>query len=122
MPGAIVDWICHESTAGVGSTFPAASVARTLTVWGPTERLEYEDGEVHRLHEPLSILHSKLLGSEAANATVALRAVVVPAGPEVIHVSGAVVSGGVVTGGVLTPPGLFGSSGSLPLATSAPSL
>ena len=38
--GAVVSaaWIVHVRVAGVPSTFPAASIARTLKVWLPAAR------------------------------------------------------------------------------------
>ena len=44
--GATVSTV-KEAMAGVGSKTPAASVARTSNVWGPSDRLEMTRGDVH---------------------------------------------------------------------------
>src|SRR5438093_1098564 len=46
--------------AGLGSTLPAASLARTSKVCGPAPRLVYVFGLAHALNPPPSIWHSKL--------------------------------------------------------------
>ncbi len=74
---------------------PAASVARTLKLCEPSPRAAVVLGLVQAPKAAESSLHSKVEpGSVELNANDALVAVVVPVGPEVIVVSGAVVSGG----------------------------
>jgi hypothetical protein len=82
--------------AGVGSTFPAASLARTSKVCAPSASLAVVWGEEHGANEALSTRHSKLdPGSLDENSNVGVLFVVVApaAGPAVIVVSGGVVSG-----------------------------
>jgi hypothetical protein len=43
--------------AGLASTFPAASTARTLKVCEPSVRLVIVNGLVHPLNDPLSTRH-----------------------------------------------------------------
>jgi hypothetical protein len=79
--------------AGVGSALPAASVALTSKVWGPSARSGYSCGEVQLLKTVSSRLHSKVeSSSEEENSKVAVRALIVPVGPESTVVSGAVES------------------------------
>ena len=79
--------------AGVSSTLPAASLARTSNVWTLEAKPEYDFGEVHGAHSPASILHSKVApASVAVKVKVGSGLVVIPDGPESISVSGAVVS------------------------------
>src|SRR6185369_15598365 len=88
--------------AGVGSTLPAASLARTEKVCGLIVSAERDLGELQPAQLPASNLHSKLEpGSVEVKAKAAVTAVVVPLGPLEIAVSGGVVSGGGVssTGG-----------------------
>ena len=78
--------------AGVGSVLPAASRARTWTVWAPAGRFEYVLGETHGPKAPPSSRHSMVEpGSDEAAMTVAALFTSVPAGP-LADVSGAVVS------------------------------
>ncbi len=85
----------HVRLAGVGSVFPAASVARTSKVWEPPESPVYDLGEVHALHAPPSRRHWNVEpASLDVNEKLADGEVTVPDGPEVIVVSGGVVSAG----------------------------
>jgi hypothetical protein len=76
--------------AGVGSTLPAASRARTAKVCGPSGTLGAY-GEVQALNAPPSIAHSNVPGSLDVN---------VKGGPP----SSSVVSGGVVSAAVTGVP------------------
>ncbi|XSF08636.1 hypothetical protein VZP55_30365 [Myxococcus faecalis] len=90
--GATVSTV-HVRVAGVPSTLPALSRARTASVWLPWDRLLNVAGEVHAANVPPSRLHSKSAGvSVEVKANVALFEFVVPVGPEVMLVSGATVS------------------------------
>jgi hypothetical protein len=81
--------------AGEASVLPAASVAFTAKVWEPTARLLYVLGEAQLPQDPESSEHWKLEPlSLEVNAKPALVEVVVPEGPELIVVTGAVVSVG----------------------------
>ncbi len=84
----------HVREAGVGSTLPAMSSARTNKVCSPNARLDSVKGEVHLVNElVLSSEHEKSAeGSVEENVKVALVSVVVPFGPEVIDVSDGAVS------------------------------
>jgi hypothetical protein len=82
----------HVRLAGVGSTFPAASRARTWNVCAPPVTV-YVFGVVHEANVPLSSEHSNVAdASSAENVKVAVVEEVVPVGPESIVVSGAPVS------------------------------
>ena len=62
--GALVSTV-SEREAGEGSALPAASVARTATVWLPSASAPNVVGEVQPLNAPLSTAHSKdVPGSE----------------------------------------------------------
>ena len=78
--------------AGVGSTFPAASIARTLIVCDALDRLPYVAGEVQGVQAPQSSEHWNVALSVAVNQNVA------DFGAGLDHcvndVSGGVVSGG----------------------------
>ena len=79
--------------AGVGSVFPAASVARTLNAWVPGARSETVCGEAHAAYAPPSNRHWNVPPvSVETKANVAWVPATVPLGPEVIVVSGAAVS------------------------------
>ena len=81
--------------AGVGSTLPAASTARTEKALAPPSRFGKLAGLVHdcQLDQP-SNLHSKVeFASEEEKPKVTREGVTAPEGPEVIVVSGGVVSG-----------------------------
>ena len=89
--GAVVT--VNARVAGVTSVLPAASVARTDTEWGPSLRAVVVHGVVQSTHAPASTRHSKADASSLElNANVGVRLLVVPVGPELIVVSGAVVS------------------------------
>jgi hypothetical protein len=79
--------------AGVWSWLPAASSARKVAVWGPSVRAVKVFGEVQSTKEPESIRHWILAVSPAglpANVNAAWFVLMVPVGPELIVVSGAV--------------------------------
>jgi hypothetical protein len=79
--------------AGVGSVFPAGSVARTSKACEPSARLEYELGLVQEANAPASSLHSKVLpASVDVKEKLALVWLVGFAGVEVIDVFGGPVS------------------------------
>jgi hypothetical protein len=79
--------------AGVASTFPAESFARTANVCDPSPSPEYAFGEVHEPHAPASSLHSNdAPASVALKVNDAAAEVTVPVGPPVIEVPGAVTS------------------------------
>jgi hypothetical protein len=98
VPGGVLSAsgsIVHDSLAGLGSVFPAASVARTLNVCDPALRPLYSLGLVHDSQEPESRLHSNTeLGSLEPNAKEAVVELVEPLGPEVIAAPGGVLSPG----------------------------
>src|SRR5918996_1762554 len=77
--------------AGVGSTCPSASVARTATLCQPTARPVYVTlPELHGVHAPPSSAHSKVAPARfEEKVIVALVLSVGSAGPELIVVSGA---------------------------------
>jgi len=88
--GAVVSTV-QVRVAGVGSTFPAISAARTSKVWLPSESALYAFGLEHGENGAPSSLHSKLdPGSLEVNVNAAAVALVGSAGPEPIVVSGAV--------------------------------
>jgi len=87
----------HVNDAGVPSTLPTASMARTWNVCEPCDRLEYDCGLVHATNPPPSSWHSNdatpvpvtsLPVNENAAEVLATGFV----GLEVMLVSGAVVS------------------------------
>jgi hypothetical protein len=82
-----------DRVAGVGSVFPAPSVARTATVWLPSARFEYDLGLEQDENAPPSSWHWKVERSEAVKEKLTDAEVTVPAGPSVIVVSGGVRSG-----------------------------
>jgi hypothetical protein len=79
--------------AGVGSTFPATSIARTWKLCAPSVSGAVVWGEVHAAKAPASTRHPKLAFSFAEKAKVGVGSFVGPEGPESIVVSGGVVSG-----------------------------
>ena len=90
--------IVQLQVAGVGSTFPAVSVARTSIVWAPTARPASPSGDAHAFQVPPSRRHWNVEPvSVAVNDTDAVVAVVDAAGPPVIVVSGGVVSAAATT-------------------------
>ena len=82
----------HVRDAGVASTLPSASIARTENVCAPSPSPEYDFGEAQLVHAPESSLHSKEPDSVAENPNDAAAVATVPFGPLVIEVSGATVS------------------------------
>jgi hypothetical protein len=83
----------HVKTAGVGSVFPAGSVARTWNVWLPSTRLEYALGLVQAPNPPPSSWHWKELpASVDVKLKLAEVAFVGFEGFAVMEVSGAPVS------------------------------
>jgi hypothetical protein len=81
--------------AGVPSTFPAPSVARTSKACVPSTSAEYVLGDVHAAKAPASTRHSNVDPvSVDVNSNVAVVEVTEPDGPLVIVVSGGVVSAG----------------------------
>jgi len=90
--GAVVS-IVHVRLAGVGSTLPAASVALTRKLCGPSERPEYVNGDEQPENAAPSRLQAKLEPlSLEVNVKVALVTFVGFAGADPILVSGALVS------------------------------
>ncbi len=78
--------------AGVASTLPAASLARTENVCSPSARFVYACGDVHAANAALSRRHSNVAPGSLVKANDAEFVVMVPVGPLVIVVSGAAVS------------------------------
>ena len=79
--------------AGVASTLPAGSIARTSNVWAPSAATAVVFADVHDVHAPPSTRHSNV---EPAwldeNANVGVASPVRPDGPLSIVVCGATVS------------------------------
>ena len=89
--GAVVS-TTQVRRAGVGSTFPAASRARTSNACCPSARPLYAAGEAQLANAAPSREHSNpATASLAANSNVAAVAATVPCGPATIVVSGGVV-------------------------------
>src|ERR671917_371365 len=87
----------HARSAGVTSTFPAASFARTSNACDPTASPEYDRGETQTAHTDPSSRHSNVEpASGEENSNTAEAALTVPLGPLVITVSGGVVSDAIV--------------------------
>src|SRR5688572_30734259 len=87
----------QDAVAGVASTLPGASLARTANVWAPSGRSLYARGEVHAAKAAPSRLHSKLDPvSDEVKEMLAERSATVPEGAATMVVSGAVVSPGTV--------------------------
>src|ERR687896_220906 len=87
--------IVQSHVAGLGSMFPAGSLAFTSKWWLPTVRLEYEMPEVQGASASASRLQRKVEpASLAVKVKVADVLFVDAGGPEVIVVSGGVVSDG----------------------------
>src|SRR5918999_297359 len=86
----------HSYLAGVGSKFPAASLARISRTWVPRVRSDHWSGEVHELYAVPSSAHWKVTFparlSEPANSKVATVLWSTAGGVEVIVVSGGVTS------------------------------
>ncbi len=78
--------------AGVGSSLPATSRARTVNVWGPCERPEYVFGEPQPTVTPSSV-QLNVPDSFEENSNSAEVLATAPLGPEVAsEVSGATLS------------------------------
>jgi hypothetical protein len=91
--GGVVEVTVQLAVAGVASTFPAASVARTANWCEPTASPEYAFGELQSAQARPSSRQAKVeLGSLDAKAKLAVVAVVVALGPLVIKVLGGVLS------------------------------
>ena len=83
----------HAYSAGDASVFPAASVAWTANVCGPTSNPVRSTGDVHAANAAASNEHSNVApASLAENTNVAVVLVVEAAGPERTVVFGAVTS------------------------------
>src|SRR5688572_13548505 len=100
-PGTGAEPTFHEYFAGVGSTFPVLSIARTSNVRMPTGTFEYDFGEEHSSNWSFggarSSLHSNVTsgsGSSLENVNVASVSTVLGSGLESIVVSGGVTSKG----------------------------
>lgn len=78
--------------AGVASTLPTVSVARTWNVCVPLARRVYVTGDVQLVKDPLSSLQAKVAVSVAVKLKLAVVEPTVPVGPDVIVVSGGVLS------------------------------
>ena len=78
--------------AGVASTLPAASLARTANVCWPSARFVYACGDVLVANAAPSRRHSNVAPGSLVKANDAELEVMVPVGPLVIVVSGAAVS------------------------------
>src|SRR5688572_4047664 len=85
--------VLYRREAGVASTFPAASLARTLNRCAPRFRPDAVNGDAHGANAALSMRHSNVdARSLEENLHVGVRSVVRPAGPRTIVVLGGVVS------------------------------
>ena len=90
--GAAVSTV-NARDAGVGSTFPAGSVARTSKVWAPSVSDPVVSGVEHEPQAPPSTRHSKVEPAwSAEKPNVGVASLVGPEGPLSIAVSGAAVS------------------------------
>ena len=89
--GAFVSTV-NERLAGVGSTLPAASHARTSNVYAPSASAEVVCGETQVANAAAPTRHSKVDAGSLENANVGVESLVGPLGPESIVVSGAVAS------------------------------
>ena len=87
--GAVVSTV-QVKLAGVGSRFPAVSIARTWKVWLPTASPARLSGVVHAANAAPSRLHSKLPASVEVKVKVALVELLTAGGVEVSVVFGAV--------------------------------
>jgi hypothetical protein len=88
-----VESIVQLKLAGVASTLPSASAARTWKLWAPSASPEYAFGDEHEANAPASSAHSNVAGdSLALNAKLAAEEFVDAAGCAVIVVSGPVLS------------------------------
>jgi hypothetical protein len=86
---------CQLRNAGVESTLPLASIARTRSWCTPTDTSFSVSGETHKLNDPPSTEHWNVEpASLEENVNVAFGLAVSAFGPVSIVVFGAVVSGG----------------------------
>jgi hypothetical protein len=77
----------NDLLAGLGSMFPAASVARTSTVWPPSDSAGVVAGEVQEANAPKSTAHPNVEPpSLDEKVNVGVESLVVPVGPESIVV------------------------------------
>src|SRR5262249_30956477 len=93
-PGGVVSTV-KVLDAGVASTLPAGSLARTVKVCEPSASAPSVSGEEQLTNAPPSTWHSKLAvpsGDENVNVGVLSVVGAGSSGPEVIDVSGGVVS------------------------------
>jgi hypothetical protein len=96
-PAVIVVWGATVSTvmlrpAGLASTFPAESIARTSKVCAPWVSVDVVWGEEQGANDAESTRHWKVDVSLAVNSYVGVVSFVGPLGPAVMVVSGGVVS------------------------------
>src|SRR3954471_20304039 len=95
--GATVSTV-NSVVAGVGSTLPAASLARTENEYPPSARPSWRCGDTHAAHGccappgPSSSHWNREPASVAVKASVTLDEAIAPCGAEVIAVFGGVVS------------------------------
>ncbi len=91
--GATVSTV-NVRVAGVGSTLPSRSIARTANVCGPSGSCPAErSGDVHGANAPASSLHSNVEpGFVELNVNIGVVSFVGPSGPCASVVSGASVS------------------------------
>ena len=87
--GGVVSTV-NPRLAGVASVFPCSSVARTSKVCAPSANAAVVVGELHADHAPPSTRHSNVAPASEVNENVGVLSPVVPLGPAVIVVSGAV--------------------------------
>ena len=87
--GGVVSTV-NPRLAGVASVFPCSSVARTSKVCAPSANAAVVVGDVHADHAPPSTRHSNVAPASEVNENVGVLSPVVPLGPAVIVVSGAV--------------------------------
>jgi hypothetical protein len=78
-----------ERVAGVASTLPEASRARTANVCAPSGSTAVVCGEVQTANAAPSTRHSNVPGSLAENVYAGLTSLIAPSGPDSITVSGA---------------------------------
>jgi hypothetical protein len=82
-----------DALAGDASVFPAASLARTWNVCGPSPNAGGVSGEVHGANAPESMLHSNVaVPSGDENWKVGVESAIFPLGATSSDVSGGVVS------------------------------
>ena len=87
--GAVVSTV-KDLVAGVGSWFPAESMALTSKVWGPSVSAAIVSGLVQGEKASASTRHSKSAPGSEENSKLGVGSLVVPVGPESIVVSGGV--------------------------------